>query len=75
MADGQVTRPAGQDLLGHLQQVLFGPPGQDPRQVSQQYAQLVRAYDQHRAQGQVTGPAAAALRHALDALGAALGSR
>jgi len=72
VADGQVTRQAGQDLFGHLQQALFGPPARtDPGQVRQQYAQLVRAYDQHRAQGQVTGPAAAALRHALGALGSA----
>ena len=75
VADGQVAQPAGQDLFSHLQQLLFGPPGQNAQQAAQQYAQLVQAYDQHRSQGQITGPAAARLRHALDALGAALGAR
>ena len=49
-------------------------PGQDPQQVDQQYAQLVQAYDQDQAQGQITGPAAAILRRALDALGTAEGA-
>ncbi len=70
VADGQVTPQAGQDLFGHLQQLLFGPPGQDPQQIQQQYQQLVQAYDQHQAQGQITGPAAARLHQALQALGA-----
>jgi serine/threonine-protein kinase len=74
VAGGQVTQQAGQDLFNHLAQLLFGPPGQDPQQVGQQYAQLVQSYDQHQAQGQITGPAAATLRHALDALGAAVGA-
>ena len=73
-ADGQVTQQAGQDLFSHLQQLLFGPPGQNPQQIQQQYQQLVQAYDQHQAQGQITGPAAARLRQALQALGAALGA-
>ncbi len=74
VAGGQVTQQAGQDLFNHLAQLLFGPPGQDPQQIDQQYAQLVQSYDQHQAQGQITGPAAVALRHALDALGAAVGA-
>jgi hypothetical protein len=74
VADGQVAQPAGQDLFSHLQQLLFGPPGQDAQQVQQQYQQLVQAYDQHQAQGQITGPAVARLRHALQALGTALGA-
>jgi serine/threonine-protein kinase len=74
VADGQVTRQAGQDLFSHLQQLLFGPPGQNPQQIQQQYQQLVQAYDQHQAQGQITGPAAARLRQALQALGAGLGA-
>jgi eukaryotic-like serine/threonine-protein kinase len=74
VASGQVTQQAGQDLFNHLQQLLFGPPGQDPQQVDQQYAQLIQAYDQDQAQGQITGPAAATLRHALDALGTAVGA-
>ena len=74
VADGQVTQQAGQDLFSHLQQLLFGPPGQDAQQIQQQYQQLVQAYDQHQSQGQITGPAAARLRHALQALGAALGA-
>jgi eukaryotic-like serine/threonine-protein kinase len=74
VADGQVTPQAGQDLFNHLQQVLFAPPGQNAQQIQQQYAQLVQAYDQHRSQGQITGAAATALRHALDALGATIGS-
>jgi serine/threonine-protein kinase len=74
VADGQVAPPAGQDLYNHLQQLLFGPPGQDPQQIQQQYAQLVQSYDQHRQQGQITGHAAIALRHALRALAAAVGA-
>ena len=74
VADGQVTQQAGQDVFGHLQQLLFGPPGQNPQQIQQQYQQLVQAYDQHQAQGQITGPAVARLRQALQALGAALGA-
>jgi serine/threonine-protein kinase len=74
VTDGQVAPPAGQDLYNHLQQLLFGPPGQPPQQIQQQYAQLVQAYDQHRSQGQISGHAAHDLRHALAALGAALGA-
>ncbi len=74
VADGQVSAQAGQDLYNHLQQLLFGPPGQNTQQIQQQYAQLVQAYQQHRTQGQVTGHAAALLRHALAALGAAVGA-
>jgi hypothetical protein len=74
VASGQVTQQAGQDLFNHLQQLLFGPPGQDLQQVDQQYAQLIQAYDQDQAQGQITGSGAATLRHALDALGTAVGA-
>jgi hypothetical protein len=74
VADGRVAQQAGQDLFNHLQPLLFGPPGQNARQIQQQYQQLVQAYDQHQSQGQITGPAAAQLRHALRALGAALGA-
>jgi eukaryotic-like serine/threonine-protein kinase len=74
VASGQVTQQAGQDLFNHLQQLLFGPPGQDSQQVDQQYAQLIQAYDQDQAQGQITGSAAATLRHTLDALGMAVGA-
>jgi hypothetical protein len=35
--DGQVARPAGEDLFSRLQQLLFGPPGHNPQQVQQQY--------------------------------------
>ncbi|HEV2243328.1 MAG TPA: hypothetical protein VGR98_19950, partial [Streptosporangiaceae bacterium] len=58
----------------HLQQVLFPPPGQNPQQRQQQYAQLVHVFDQHQSHGDITGTAAATLRHALEALGAALGT-
>jgi hypothetical protein len=74
VADGQVTPQAGQDLFRHLQQLLFGRPDQNPEQIQQQYQQLVQAYDQDQSQGQITGPAATRLRHALAALGAALGA-
>jgi len=74
VADGQVAPQAGQDLYNHLQQLLFGPPGQSPQQIQQQYARLVQSFDQHRQQGQITGHAAIALRHALRALGAAVGA-
>lgn len=74
VAAGQVTQQAGQDLFNHLQQFLFGPPGQGPQQVDQQYAQLIQAYDQDQASGQITGSAVVTLRHALDALGLAVGA-
>jgi serine/threonine protein kinase len=74
VADGQLTRQAGQDLFNHLQQLLFAPPGQNTQQVQQQYAQLVQAYDQRQAHGDITGNAVTTLRHALSALGAALGA-
>jgi eukaryotic-like serine/threonine-protein kinase len=70
---GQLTQQAGQDLFNHLEQVLFPPPGQDPQQRRQQYAQLVRAFDQHLSHGDITATAAAAVHRALVALGAALG--
>jgi eukaryotic-like serine/threonine-protein kinase len=73
VADGQVTPQAGQDLYNHLQQLLFGPPGH-AQQIQHQYAQLLQAYQQHRSQGQVTGRAATDLRHALAALGTAIGA-
>jgi len=73
VADGQVTPQAGQDMFNHLQQLLFAPPGQDTKQMQKQYQILVQTYDQRQSQGQITGPAAARLRHALRALGTALG--
>jgi hypothetical protein len=69
-----VSPQAGQDLFSHLQQLLFGPPGQNAQQIQQQYQQLVQSYDRHRSQGDITGAAAARLRRALDALGAAVGA-
>ena len=69
-----MTQQAGQDLFNHLQQRLLSPPGQDSQQVDQQYAQLIQAYVQDQAQGQITGSGAATLRHALDALGTAVGA-
>ena len=75
VADGQVTRQAGQDLFSHLQPLLFGPPGQDARQIQDQYAQLVKSYAQHQSKGDITGRAAATLSKAIAALGAALGDR
>jgi eukaryotic-like serine/threonine-protein kinase len=78
VADGQVTPQAGQDLFSHLQQLLFRPSGQNAQQIQQQiqqqFQQLVQVYDQRQSQGQITGPAAARLRPALAALGAALGA-
>jgi serine/threonine protein kinase len=74
VADGQVTPQAGQELFSHLQQLLFGPPGQNAQQIQQRYEQLVESYDQRQSQGQITGPATARLRRALQALGAALGA-
>jgi eukaryotic-like serine/threonine-protein kinase len=74
IADGQLAPPAGQDLYNHLQHLLFSPPGKDPQQIQQQYAQLLQSYDEHQSKGQITGHAAVALRHALHALGAAAGA-
>jgi hypothetical protein len=70
-----VTQQAGQDLFSHLQPLLFGPPGQDARQIQDQYAQLVKSYAQHQSKGDITGQAAATLPKAIAALGAALGAR
>jgi len=75
VADGQVTQQAGQDLFSHLQPLLFGPPGQDARQIQDQYAQLVKSYAQHQSKGDITGRAAATLPKAIAALGAAIGDR
>jgi len=75
VADGQVTSQAGDDLYNHLQHLLFGPPGQNPQRVQEQYTQLNQAYQHHRAHGDIAGHAAAALRHALAALGTAIGAR
>jgi hypothetical protein len=74
VTDGQVTQQAGQGLFNQLQQLLFVPPGQNALQIQQQYQQLIQAYDQDQSQGQITGPATARLRHALAALGAAVGA-
>jgi len=69
-----LIQPAGQDLYNHLQHLLFSPPGKDPQQIQQQYAQLLQSYDEHQSKGQITGHAAVALRHALHALGAVAGA-
>jgi hypothetical protein len=74
VADGQVTPQAGEDLFGQLQRLLFDSPGQDAQQIQQQYQQLVETYDQRLSQAQISGPATARLRHALAALGTALGA-
>jgi hypothetical protein len=74
VVDGQVTQQAAQSMFNQLQQLLFSSPGQNPQQVQQQFSQLVQAYEQNQAQGQITGRAAAALRHALHALGTAVGA-
>jgi hypothetical protein len=71
VADGQVTRQAGQDLFSHLQQLLFGPPGQNAQQIQQRYQQLLQSYDQRQSHGQMAGPAAGTLRHDLETLSAA----
>jgi eukaryotic-like serine/threonine-protein kinase len=75
VATGQVSQQAGQNLFNQLQQLLFRPRGQSAQQVQQRYDQLVQVYDQYQANGQVTGHAAAALSHALDALRTAVGAR
>jgi hypothetical protein len=69
-----VAPPAGQDLYNHLQQLLFGPPGQTPRQLQQQYTKLLQSYDQHCQQRQITGHAVIALRRALRTLATAIGA-
>ena len=56
---GHVTPQAGQNMFGHLQQLLFIPGGQQPQQAAQQdqqqYQQIVQAFDQGTSQGQITG--------------------
>jgi hypothetical protein len=74
VADGQVVPQAGQDLYNHLQQLLFGPPGENPQQIQHQYAQLLQSYDKHLSHADITGRAAIKLRNALHDLGAAVGA-
>ena len=70
---GHLTPQAGQDLFGHLQPLLFTPGGQQPQQISHQYQQLVQAFDQDIAHGQITGSATiGTLRHDMTALARAL---
>jgi serine/threonine-protein kinase len=70
---GHLTPQAGQDLFGHLQPLLFNPGGQQPQQISQQYQQLVQAFDQDIAHGQITGSATiSTLRHDMTELARAL---
>jgi serine/threonine protein kinase len=75
VVSGQVSADAGRNLFSQLQQLLFQPPGQNPKQLQQQYDQLVQAYDHCQANGQITGRAAAVLGRALDALRTAIGAR
>jgi len=75
VATGQVSEQAGQNMFNQLQQLLFQQPGQTAQQVQQQYDQLVQVYDQYQANGQITGHATGALRHALDALRTAVGAQ
>ena len=72
---GQVTTDAGQNLFNQLQRLLFQPPDQDPERAQQQYGQLVQVYDHYQADGKITGHAALALGHDLDALRTAVGAR
>jgi hypothetical protein len=74
VADGQVVPQAGQDLYNHLQQLLFGPAGENSKQIQQQYAQLLQSYDKHLSHADITGRAAIKLRTALHDLGAAVGA-
>jgi serine/threonine-protein kinase len=75
VTSGQVSTDAARNLFNQLQRLLFQPPDQDPKQVQQQYGQLVQVYDHYQANGQITGRAAFALGHGLDALRAAVGAR
>ncbi len=75
VVSGQVSTDAGRDLFNQLQQLLFLPPNQNPNRAQQQYDQLVQAYDRYQGDGQITGRAAVALGHALDALRTAIGAR
>jgi serine/threonine protein kinase len=75
VTSGQVTPDAGQNLFNQLQRLLFQPPDQDPERAQQQYSQLVQVYDHYQADGKITGHAALALGHDLDALRTAVGAR
>jgi len=72
---GQVSTDAGQNLFNQLQRLLFQPSDQDPERAQQQYGQLVQIYDHYQADGKITGSAALALGHDLDALRTAVGAR
>jgi len=71
---GEVSTQAGQNLFNQLQQLLFQSDDQDPERLQQQYSQLVQVYDQYIQRGDITGPAATTLSHALDALRTAIGA-
>jgi len=75
VTSGQVTPDAGQNLFNQLQRLLFQPPNQDAERAQQQYGQLVQVYDHYQADGKITGHAALALGHDLDALRTAVGAR
>jgi serine/threonine protein kinase len=75
VTSGQVSTDAGQNLFNQLQRLLFQPLDQDPERAQQQYGQLVQVYDHYQADGKITGRAALALGHDLDALRAAVGAR
>jgi eukaryotic-like serine/threonine-protein kinase len=75
VTSGQVSTDAGQNLFNQLQRLLFQPPDQGPERAQQQYGQLVQVYDHYQADGKITGRAAVALGHDLDALRAAVGAR
>ena len=70
-----MSTDAGQNLFNQLQRLLFQPPDQDPARAQQQYGQLVQVYDHYQAAGKITGRAALALGHDLDALRTAVGAR
>ena len=75
VTSGQVTPDAGQNLFNQLQRLLFQPADQDPERAQQQYGQLAQVYDHYQADGKITGHAALALGHDLDALRTAVGAR
>ncbi|MGO9198723.1 MAG: serine/threonine-protein kinase [Acidimicrobiales bacterium] len=75
VANGSITPPVGQQLIKQVQALILAPPpGPAPPQ-TQQFDQLVQAFDHDVANGQINGKATIrALTRSIDSLATALGT-
>jgi serine/threonine protein kinase len=75
VTNGSVALPAEQQLTNLLQLLLISPNPASAQQQDQQFDQLVQAFDQDVANGQITGQASiAVLTSSIDGLATALGT-